>query len=519
MVKAQSWLRRHPWALGLSVPCTTLLVLLLCDAFNTRSLLSKQVISGEPLPLLEVKIEEQETRRPDVLGATVALDPGPGVASPTSSPPACQTDDLDKFRPAYGKYILSKKKEDKPLRSLLQPMSDPGGIPAAIADILAKPLKRKVGASIAVHPPKFYALANFLHDWIRCPAAFEALSLWVVFISQKDLILFREALQCISPGFPELWNPVVAQAPKHGWMRQAGSGNQYIAAYKKYAGIAAIMDRGEEEYGLMLDAEISIYDMHTKARTGTACGAGGPWSRLLDKIRALEAGQAFPAARVSSTLTTYNFGNFLKSGKDYDMFLIKENAQFVLKQANIQSCKSKGCRMVEEQIKNSLWSWWTDIPWLSLAVARRMMMHLSGRTEEVESIKDWGGLMSSFRFPRFEYLAYQQYCVMHEGFRFRDVTDVTMEAKWGSYLEDPQHGSRLAELNPMWASAETVERSEEKHILPLSVEAPPLLIFHTDHVDMRYTTAGKRYKELWEKLILDLLVRHKRTDWDSKTIK
>ena len=39
----------------------------------------------------------------------------------------------------------------------------------------------KVGASIALHPPKFYAAAMFLEQLVRCPAAAQALSVFLVF--------------------------------------------------------------------------------------------------------------------------------------------------------------------------------------------------------------------------------------------------------------------------------------------------------------------------------------------------
>merc|ERR1712014_361450 len=99
------------------------------------------------------------------------------------------------------------------------------------------------------------------------------------------------------------------------------------------------------------------------------------------------------------------------------------------------------------------------------------------------------------------------WCVLHEGFEIMDVTEITKEAKWGSYLEDPQPGSRLGELKPMWASTETVQRAEEGILPALSVSEPPLLIFHNDHTQLLHTSGGLPYKWLWEKLLLDLLAK------------
>eukprot|EP00439_Symbiodinium_sp_Y106_P031680 s2845_g3.t2 len=110
----------------------------------------------------------------------------------------------------------------------------PEGVPQAVLDLISRGVKRKVAASIAVHPPKYYALVSFLMEWMRCPAAFEAMSIYVVFQFKQDLKLFRETLDCVAPGTPELWVPIIASEPKKGWMKAVGLGNQFIAAFKKY---------------------------------------------------------------------------------------------------------------------------------------------------------------------------------------------------------------------------------------------------------------------------------------------
>merc|ERR1712039_755180 len=96
-------------------------------------------------------------------------------------------------------------------------------------------------------------------------------------------------------------------------------------------------------------------------------------------------------------------------------------------------------------------------------------------------MKGWRNSSRFVRFVRFEYIAYQQFSVLHEGFRFWDVTNLTGEAKWGSYLEDPMPGAQLNSLAPMWVSMEALSAARRGEIPALSEEQPPLLLFHADH--------------------------------------
>ena len=59
---------------------------------------------------------------------------------------------------------------------------------------------------------------------------------------------------------------------------------------------------------------------------------------------------------VSSTLTTYNFGSFVRSGKDYDQTLIIENARFVTK-GHINDCVAPECAEVKRQIDQETVPW------------------------------------------------------------------------------------------------------------------------------------------------------------------
>lgn len=180
---------------------------------------------------------------------------------------------------------------------------------------------------------------------------------------------------------------------------------------------------------------------------GLECAPGGAWSQLVQRIRAKDFSRAFPAARVSNTLTTYNFGDYTKSGQDYDRSLIQENANFVT-EGRLDRCSKVGCKAVKQQLQGCLFSWWTDLPWLNLSIASRMLESLSHR--KAAAVGGFRNLTRFISFPRFEYMAYQQWCVLHEGFSFKNVTNITGEAKWGSYLEDPLPGARLAELTPLW---------------------------------------------------------------------
>merc|ERR1719284_1431562 len=94
----------------------------------------------------------------------------------------------------------------------------------------------------------------------------------------------------------------------------------------------------------------------------------------------------------------------------------------------------------------------------------------------------WRLMTAEVNFTRFEYLAYQQWCVLHYGFRFKDVADMVGSATWGSYLESPDQGARLAELNPIWMSSVALARSQNASWGIANISpAEPVLIFHVDH--------------------------------------
>eukprot|EP00435_Cladocopium_sp_Y103_P039452 s1780_g10.t1 len=273
------------------------------------------------------------------------------------------------------------------------------------------------------------------------------------------------------------------------------------------AGLAAMMDIGKEEYGLMMDSEIGIYAMRAEASSDEACGADGTWSKLLNRIQAFERRKVWPGARVSPTLTTYDFGSFKKSGRDYDLHLLRENARYLVEKGRCQP--GHPCQKVENQLKKVIWTWWTELPIVRLDVAKRMLVQLSRQSGPGPI--SWRAVTQNIFFPRFEHVVYQMWCMLYEGWDIQDVTNITLEAKWGSYLEDPQENSELAKLRPMWVSSEALSKAQSGKIMALSKEEPPLILFHVDMLDLRYSAGGHDYKVLWEDLVLAFLKVHNRT--------
>merc|ERR1711862_95120 len=89
-------------------------------------------------------------------------------------------------------------------------------------------------------------------------------------------------------------------------------------------------------------------------------------------------------------------------------------------------------------------------------------------------------------FPRFEHISYQMWCEMYEGYHMDDVTAVTDNAIWGSYLEDPKPtkgygSSRIDVLHPLWLPADAKKAIDEGKVPPMSKVDPPLMHLHVDH--------------------------------------
>eukprot|EP00440_Ansanella_granifera_P012807 gb/GFBE01013910.1/.p1 GENE.gb/GFBE01013910.1/~~gb/GFBE01013910.1/.p1 ORF type:complete len:407 (+),score=83.29 gb/GFBE01013910.1/:1-1221(+) len=341
----------------------------------------------------------------------------------------------------------------------------------------------KIGASIAVHPPKFPMLARFLEQRAACPAAREAMSVFAVFSSQKDLDTFKLGLEELAPNVPGEgtaaefggWTAVVGEVPEG----IKSLGDQKIAAWKKFYGLAAMMDLGARspDYGLPMDAELVLYDQQD-------CGSNSTWHGFLGRLADAEASKSWPVAQVGDS-RSYNFGSDSRphtvTGRTYDEFLIRENAAFITK-GKLSLCDSEACNIVKQQIKFSQFSWWTDVPWMNLEVAKRMFSAMGkSKPQASEEGQKWKRISAGISWPCFEHMAYQQWCVLHEGFNFTDVTKQTGFALWGSYMEDPPAGAQLGDLHPLWVSAEALVRSERGEIQHLSEEQRPVMVFHVDH--------------------------------------
>lgn len=365
-------------------------------------------------------------------------------------------------------------------------------------------------------PPHFHFVGRFLEEYASCPGAVAALSVFLVFSFEEDASLFRESMGCLHPTVPaDAWTALVPIAPVVDWQKKD---KQFITAFKKFYGIAHMMDMGEAApaYGLMLDSEIALYAGHGEAHP-EACGSGGSWSRLFERIRAQEVSRVVPAARVSATAKFLYLPSGKKSntsGKVYNRINIKYNAALVTKK-RIDKCKTGPCKEVHRAIKDCLFSWWTDLPWQNLSVTGAMLTDLAGCGPSM----GWRNLSTLIAWRPFEQIAYHLWSVLHEGFTFDDVTEITGEAKWGSYLEDPPDGSRLGELRPMWASSFAVQRAANGIIHNLSRDAPPLLIFHVDKWDKKGGDIpgleGDRIRQLrrtWAEVALQGLLRTNRTD-------
>jgi hypothetical protein len=332
-----------------------------------------------------------------------------------------------------------------------------------------------VAAAIAVHVPKFYDIAVFIEQYLKCKAAMAFMSVAIVFTFESDIDLFKKKIGKFSPSVVEAmnvsWTALLVYIPPGKYLNSLTGPYQLFAAYKKWYGIVYLMDLPIEQrpkYGLMLDADIRIFDEND-------CGLEGRWSRLLSRIQGVEDKKVWLGSRI------------MRNPFWTKRMVLKENAWAVTK-GGLESCQTEGCLDVKKQLNTTLFTWWNDIPFVNLEMASTMITYFAGHDFKDGKARheaagcSWRRLTAEVNFTRFEYLAYQQWCVLHYGFRFKDVTDMVGSATWGSYLESPDRGARLAELNPIWMSSVALVRSLNASygIAPIW-SAEPVLLFHIDH--------------------------------------
>jgi len=188
------------------------------------------------------------------------------------------------------------------------------------------------------------------------------------------------------------------------------------------------------------------------------------------------------------------------TGFIYDQALMKENANWL--RFDGRSCSSAKCHEVDAALKQTLFSWWTDLPYLNLTIAARLIKTVAEGQKLVKQ-GSWVELLQPMRMTRFEMLGYHYWCILHEGFSFKDVTNLTGEAKWGSYLEDPPANARLDLLEPIWVSGHAMEYMEDGIIPNFSKSNPPLLIYHADKGRSR--AKREQNRENWKMVMKKLL--------------
>ena len=129
---------------------------------------------------------------------------------------------------------------------------------------------QRVGASIAVHPPRFYTVVQFSLEYASssCPAAISAVTIVLVFLEEKDTELFRTAMRCLSRQVPsDAEVPVVARPPANGWRKPRAFENQVISAYKRWYGFVHMMEYISYQQWCFLNGGWRVFDVtHLKKR-------------------------------------------------------------------------------------------------------------------------------------------------------------------------------------------------------------------------------------------------------------
>lgn len=316
------------------------------------------------------------------------------------------------------------------------------------------------------------------------------MSVVVVFSDEKDFGLFKAGLPLFNRSVPAgSWTPVISKLPgRFDYLRHS----QYISAWKKFFGIAYLMDSPHPpDYGIIADSELLLYDEAECSREDSK------WNMFYQRIQAKERTRQWNAVRITPE-DTYAFGtlrNVMKSTKAF------------VSGANASSCTLPQCRHLDDFRENVTFSWWTDLPWMNLSVVPDMLAHIAGRAKGHN--ETWAEFIYPLKFSRYEHVSYQYWTVLHENFTLRNVTDLTgPTVGMATYTEgENRNGSRVAELLPLWVSDRVREQTEgpvtdryNHHFAKLesfSTVEPPFLLFHCD-------LAHRRFKEKnteWERRV------------------
>merc|ERR1712194_107742 len=165
------------------------------------------------------------------------------------------------------------------------------------------------------------------------------------------------------------------------------------------------------------------------------------------------------------------------------------------KRLNLEKCAEiqPGCKEVHRMVKDVLFSWWTDVPWVNLAIVGDLMQHLYGerKTDEIT----WAQMSSRIVWVRFEMIGYE----FSPGFK-RSGADYDREIITDN-VNFVARSDRNTRLN--------LEKCAE--IQPGCKAVPPLIIFHADKGRPR--SDRDKYRELWKTVMSQIMHKKGSTLW------
>mmetsp|Transcript_82722 Transcript_82722/g.256940 ORF Transcript_82722/g.256940 Transcript_82722/m.256940 type:complete len:403 (+) Transcript_82722:46-1254(+) len=356
----------------------------------------------------------------------------------------------------------------------------------------------KVVGIVAVHPPKFRYLLDFLQQWEGCPQGRDAVDVFAVFSSSEDSAEFEKAWHARSNASSEQrpWEALIAQDLQ----------GKRPSSWKKLDGLAQILDlhhgRGYE-FGLLLDSELGV---------NSCRGFEGLLRRLREKHNAKTW---FGDASRLECNTPMRFAACAVAPAAPGQQLWRREAG----PERVRCGSAAVLPRLQEQTKNfTVNIWWTDLPYVHMETARRMFDSWAatlvpeahrkappgrGARRRPHSFaelarRSLGALPSpsevSAKMGRvegtsqsvkvagagFEHMIYQFYTVGNEGFTIHDLA-IALPPECG--VAASEHFCGLAEadkrrfleaVRPLWLLAGCPCYASEA--------GPPLLLFHLDRM-------------------------------------